>query len=65
MTTSSDHRSPAPPEPHGEHWYELTATLCRQSTEVFADWLSDELKELEDRLEAFVTPNSRRKSCSR
>lgn len=65
MTTSSDHRTPATPRPCGEHWFELTATLSRESTEAFGDWLSYELKQLEDRLEAYVTPNSRRKSRRR
>lgn len=65
MTTSSDHRTPATPLPSGEHWFELTATLCRESTEAFGDWLSDELRELEDQLEAYVTPRSRRKSRGR
>ena len=65
MTTSSDHRTPATPRPSGEHWYELTATLCRESTDAFGVWLSDELKALEVQLEAYVTPDSRRKSCGR
>ncbi len=65
MTTSSDHRTPTTPKPSGEHWFELTATLSRESTEAFGDWLRDELRLLEDRLEAYVTPNSRRRSGGR
>ena len=65
MTTSSDHRTPATPPPSGEHWFELTATLCRESTDAFGDWLSDNLRALEVQLEAYVTPNSRRKSSGR
>ena len=65
MTTSSDHRTPATPKPSGEHWFELTATLSRESTEAFGDWLYDELRQLEDQLEAYVTPNSRRKARGR
>ncbi len=65
MTTSSDHRTPATPRPSGEHWFELTATLCRESTEAFGDWLSDELRALESQLEAYVTPKSRGKCRAR
>ena len=65
MTTSSDHRTPATPLLSGEHWFELTATLCRESTEVFGDWLSDELQKLEDGLQAYVTPRSRGKGRGR
>jgi hypothetical protein len=65
MTTSSDHRTPASPRPSGEHWYELTATLSRKSTEAFGDWLTDELKDLECMLDAYVTPRSRLKSRGR
>lgn len=65
MTTSSDHRTPATPRPSGEHWSELTATLSHESTEAFGDWLCLELRALEDRLEAYVTPRSRRKGRKR
>lgn len=64
MTTSSDHRTP-PPQPSGEHWYELTATLPEKSTEALGDWLDNELRMLEDELERFVTPQSLRKSLRR
>ena len=50
MTTSSDHRTPAP-QPSGEHWYELTATLPQKSTEAFGKWLDQELDSLEQELE--------------
>ena len=65
MTTSSDHRTPTNPRPSGEHWFELTATLCVESTEEFGDWLSQELDELVDSLDTYVTPNSRRKDLRR
>lgn len=65
MTTSSDHRTPSRPRLSGEHWFELTATLSRESTEVFGTWLSSELRQLEDCLEGYVTPNSRRKTRRR
>ncbi len=64
MTTSSDHRTPAP-QPSGEHWYELTATLPEKSTEAFGKWLDQELDSLEQELEGFVTPQSLRKSLRR
>lgn len=43
----------------GEHWYELTATLSRQSRDEFGVWLSEELHGLELELSHFSTPNSR------
>jgi hypothetical protein len=65
MTTSSDHRTPSRPGLTGEHWLALTATLSRESTAAFGDWLSDELKQLEERLSMFESPRSRRKSRGR
>ncbi len=64
MTTSSDHRTPAP-APCGKHWNELTATLSPESTEEFGTWLSKQLTALEERMDAFVTPHSLRKSLRR
>jgi len=64
MTTSSDHRTPAP-EPHGDHWLELTATLSDESTQAFGDWLGRELEALVADLDEFVTPDSLRKSMRR
>jgi hypothetical protein len=65
MTTSSDHRTPSAPRPSGKHWNELTATLPSKSTEEFGTWLSRELDVLVSELDAFVTPNSLRKSLRR
>ena len=69
MTTSSD-QQPLTPQPRenwasGEHWYELTATLSRESKEAFDKWIDSELAYLEDDLERFVTPNSLHKSLRR
>lgn len=65
MTTSSDHRTPPQLPSHGDHWLELTATLCRESTSEFGDWLSDELALLEEELDSYVTPRSLGKSLRR
>ena len=65
MTTSSDHRTPSAPQPSGEHWYELTATLSPESTEEFGDWLSQELLGLETELDSYMTPRSLRKGLGR
>ena len=43
----------------GEHWYDLTATLSRQSRDEFGVWLSAELDALELALCHFSTPISR------
>ena len=43
----------------GEHWYDLTATLSRQSRDEFGVWLSEELDSLELTLCHFSTPISR------
>lgn len=59
MTTSSDHRKPELPTPSGEHWLSLTATLSKESTDEFGDWLSENLHDLEALLEVFVTAKSR------
>ncbi len=45
----------------GEHWYDLTATLSRQSRDEFGVWLSEELDALELALSHFSTPFSRQK----
>lgn len=63
MTTSSDQRTESPP--HGDHWLELTATLSRQPTEEFGQWIDDELQQLEADLHRYVTPGSCHKSLMR
>jgi len=65
MTTSSDHPTPSAPRPSGTHWHELSATLAPKSTEEFGVWLSEELDALVCEMDAFVTPNSLRKSLRR
>ncbi len=65
MPTSSDHRDPPVPIPHGDHWLDLTATLCRDATNEFGDWLSNELAMMDEELNSYVTPNSLRKSLRR
>lgn len=45
----------------GEHWYDLTATLSRQSRDEFGVWLSEELDALELALSHFSTPFSHQK----
>ncbi|MEM1067574.1 MAG: hypothetical protein AAGG48_01750 [Planctomycetota bacterium] len=64
MTTSSENRTPAP-EPNEDHWSELIATLPDETTQVFGDWLGDRLEEMVTELDAFVTPDSLRKSLRR
>lgn len=61
MTTSSDHRTPAVTS-YGDHWLELTATLCLASTDEFGDWISRDLAKMERELYSYVTHNSLRKS---
>ena len=69
MTTSSDHQIPSAPEPNkewaGDHWDELTATLSTESTEQFGKWVSDDLEVLICELDAYVSPNSLKKSLRR
>ena len=65
MPASSEHHTPSKPEPSGEHWSELTATLSGDFTQILGDWLNDELADLEGRLSKYVTPNSLRKSLRR
>lgn len=43
----------------GEHWYDLTATLSRDSREEFGDWLTQELEIIELQLSHFSTALSR------
>jgi hypothetical protein len=65
MPASSDPKSPNQPRLEGHHWIELTATLSCDTTEAFAEWIEDQLSEVAESLEEFVTPNSLRKSLRR
>jgi hypothetical protein len=51
--------------PHGDHWLDLTATLCRASTDEFGDWISRDLAKMERQLYSYVTHNSLQKSLRR
>ncbi len=62
MPASSDHQTSTKPRLEGRHWIELTATLSFESTEVFANWVDDELAQMERELDFYVTPQSLRKS---
>ena len=62
MTTSSEQSIPSAPRPSGDHWGELTATLCQDSVLVFDEWIDGELRRLEDELDRFVSPNSLKKN---
>ena len=48
-----------PIRPMGEHWYDLTATLSRDSREKFGDWLTHELEIIELELSSFSSALSR------
>ncbi|NND95960.1 MAG: hypothetical protein HKN47_01370 [Pirellulaceae bacterium] len=65
MPTSSENRTPKAPRLEGEHWNEFIATLCLESTVAFGDWLSDDLANLETKLDQFASPMSVRKSLRR
>lgn len=65
MTTSSDHQPTATVPTHGDHWLSLTGTLCRESTDAFGVWVSDELAVMERKLDRFSTASSLRKSFAR
>ncbi len=65
MSTSSDNKTPSLSRPTGDHWHELTAMLSPDATDVFAQWLSDDLDELADELAQFASPRSIMKSISR
>ncbi|WP_339943910.1 hypothetical protein [Novipirellula rosea] len=56
MTTSSDLKTS--PNPSDERWHALSATISPESTDVFGQWVSDQLKELEARLGDFESPRS-------
>jgi hypothetical protein len=64
MTTSSDNRSPSPPNPSGEHWAELSQAVATksQSVAVLEDWFDRQLIELEAKQSSFITHRSLRKN---
>lgn len=65
MPTSSENQTPNPPRLEGEHWDEFVATLSLEVTEEFADWISEDLARLEEKLQKFVSPASQMKSLCR
>lgn len=60
-TPSSTKTKSATAKATGEHWYDLTATLSRDSREEFGAWLNLELEILESELSQFSTELSRQK----
>jgi hypothetical protein len=65
MPASSNHQTPSKPRLEGPHWIELAATISCETTEAFADWIDRELAEVDRNFDAYVTPNSLRKSLRR
>ena len=70
MTNSSTSHSSTkakdlPVQSTGEHWYDLTATLSRDSREEFGDWLTQELELIELQLSHFSTALSRQQIKSK
>ena len=61
MTTSSESRSPSPPQPNGGHWKELTESLPA-SVATLDRWMDEQLAALEAQQQEFVTRNSLRKN---
>ncbi len=64
MTTSSDNRSPAAPDPHGEHWVELSRRLPA-SVQTLDAWFDGQLAVLEKKQARFITKRSLKKSLRR
>ena len=74
MTTSNDYQDPTQPNTApkkreisyaGEHWFEMTATLCPESTALLADWIDEDLAAFEAEWSHFVTAGSLKNSRSR
>ncbi len=74
MTTSNDYQDPTKPNQSpkkreisyaGEHWFEMTATLCPESTAQLADWIDEDLAAFEAQWSQFVTAGSLKNSRSR
>ncbi|MAI73031.1 MAG: hypothetical protein CMM01_19290 [Rhodopirellula sp.] len=52
---SSTQATAASVKAKGEHWFDLTATLSRDSREEFGNWLTSELEIIELELSRFST----------
>ena len=65
MPTSSKNPTVSRPNPLGDHWLELSATLSVETKESFSAWLDSELESLESDLAKYVTKNSLAKSLRR
>ena len=66
MTTSSEQTTTnAKPRPSGDHWFEMTATLCRDQTQQLGQWMDESLRSLESSLERYSSPDSRGESAGR
>ena len=65
MTTSSENKPSATPNLEGKHWDEYIATLDVEFTCELSEWLSEDLAELEAKLDRFTSPASIKKSLSR
>ena len=65
MTTSNDQRTPQPEIPNTaceSSWESMIALLDQTRTESFGDWMDNQLFDLEERLEHFVSPDSSKPS---
>ena len=67
MTTSNDYQDPTKPNAPakkseiafaGDHWFEMTATLCPESTARLGDWIDEDLAAFEAKWSHFVTAGS-------
>lgn len=78
MTTSNDYQDPTQPNGSsnaapkkqeisyaGEHWFEMTATLCPESTALLGDWIEEDLAVFEAEWSHFVSPGSLKNSRKR
>ncbi len=65
MPTSSEKPTSNTPLLEGTHWNEFIATLSVDSAEEFGQWLSQDLAELEAKLERFASKSSIKKSLRR
>lgn len=65
MPTSSEKPTTNTHPLEGTHWNEFIATLNVESAAEFADWLSEDLAELEAKLERFASKSSIKHSLRR